>query len=219
MRILLIEGDSADALSIELMLKSESHSVFRTDLAEEAVTMREDFDIVLAGDPADTTAIGAVRKLRAADIKTPVLVISRRLGIEDKVRALASGGDDYLTKPFHKDEILARIVAVVRRANGHAHSIVRTGDLAINLDARTVDVSGSKVHLTGKEYQMLELLSLRKGMILTKQMFVEHLYGEDAPELKIIEVLISKLRKKLANYSQGKNYIETVWGRGYRLVD
>jgi two-component system cell cycle response regulator CtrA len=88
----------------------------------------------------------------------------------------------------------------------------------VNLDTKTVEVNGARVHLTGKEYQMLELLSLRKGTTLTKEMFLNHLYGGmDEPELKIIDVFICKLRKKLANASSGKNYIETVWGRGYVL--
>ena len=139
-------------------------------------------------------------------------------GIEDKVKGLGHGADDYLTKPFHKDELVARIHAIVRRSKGHAQSVIITGDLIVNLDQKTVEVDGARVHLTGKEYQMLELLSLRKGTTLTKEMFLNHLYGGmDEPELKIIDVFICKLRKKLATASSGRNYIETVWGRGYVL--
>ncbi|MHA1158983.1 MAG: response regulator transcription factor, partial [Alphaproteobacteria bacterium] len=134
------------------------------------------------------------------------------------VRGLGFGADDYMTKPFHKDELVARIHAIVRRSKGHAQSIINTGELAVNLDAKTVEVNGQRVHLTGKEYQMLELLSLRKGTTLTKEMFLNHLYGGmDEPELKIIDVFICKLRKKLAAATGGLNYIETVWGRGYVL--
>jgi two-component system cell cycle response regulator CtrA len=123
-----------------------------------------------------------------------------------------------MTKPFHKDELVARIHAIVRRSKGHAQSVIMTGELIVNLDAKTVEVGGQRVHLTGKEYQMLELLSLRKGTTLTKEMFLNHLYGGmDEPELKIIDVFICKLRKKLANAAGGANYIETVWGRGYVL--
>src|SRR5262249_11727313 len=94
----------------------------------------------------------------------------------------------------------------------------QTGDLVVNLDTKTVEVAGARVHLTGKEYQMLELLSLRKGTTLTKEMFLNHLYGGmDKPQLKIIGVLICKLRKKLTNATHRKNYSETVWGRGYVL--
>jgi two-component system cell cycle response regulator CtrA len=137
------------------------------------------------------------------------------------VRGLGFGADDYMTKPFHKDELVARIHAIVRRSKGHAQSVIQTGDLVVNLDTKTVEVTGGqRVHLTGKEYQMLELLSLRKGTTLTKEMFLNHLYGGmDEPELKIIDVFICKLRKKLSVATGGKNYIETVWGRGYVLRD
>jgi two-component system cell cycle response regulator CtrA len=122
-----------------------------------------------------------------------------------------------MTKPFHKDELVARIQAVVRRSKGHSQSVITTGKLTVNLDAKTVDVDGSRVHLTGKEYQMLELLSLRKGTTLTKEMFLNHLYGGmDEPELKIIDVFICKLRKKLA-LAGADNLIGTVWGRGYMI--
>ena len=123
-----------------------------------------------------------------------------------------------MTKPFHRDELVARIHAVVRRSKGHAQSVITTGELTVNLDTKTVEVQTQRVHLTGKEYQMLELLSLRKGTTLTKEMFLNHLYGGmDEPELKIIDVFICKLRKKLSVATGGKNYIETVWGRGYVL--
>ena len=125
-----------------------------------------------------------------------------------------------MTKPFHKDELIARIHAVVRRSKGHAQNVITTGDIRVNLDAKTVEVGDHRVHLTGKEYQMLELLSLRKGTTLTKEMFLNHLYGGlDEPELKIIDVFICKLRKKLAVATGGEHYIETVWGRGYVLRD
>ena len=159
-----------------------------------------------------------LRSLRVSKVKTPILILSGLAGIEDKVRGLGFGADDYMTKPFHKDELVARIHAIVRRSKGHAQSVINTGDLVVNLDNKTVEVSGARVHLTGKEYQLLELLSLRKHLTLTKEMLLNHLYGgKDEPGSKIIDVFICKLRKKLANASQGKNYIETVWGRGYVL--
>jgi two-component system cell cycle response regulator CtrA len=106
----------------------------------------------------------------------------------------------------------------VRRSKGHAQSVIQTGDLVVNLDTKTVEVNGVRLHLTGKEYQMLELLALRKGTTLTKEMFLNHLYGGmDEPEIKIIDVFICKLRKKLSLACGGENYIETVWGRGYVL--
>jgi two-component system cell cycle response regulator CtrA len=161
-----------------------------------------------------------LRSLRVSKVKTPILILSGLAGIENKVSGLGYGADDYMTKPFHKDELVARIHAIVRRSKGHAQSVIQTGDLVVNLDAKTVEVSCARVHLTGKEYQMLELLSLRKGTTVTKEVFLNNMYGGmDEPELKIIDVFICKLRKKLANASDGKDYIETVWGRGYMLRD
>ena len=221
MRVLLIEDDSATAQSIELMLKSESFNVYTTDLGEEGVDLGKlyDYDIILLDlNLPDMSGFEVLRTLRVSKVKTPILILSGLAGIEDKVKGLGFGADDYMTKPFHKDELVARIHAIVRRSKGHAQSVIKTGDLVVNLDTKTVEVGGQRVHLTGKEYQMLELLSLRKGTTLTKEMFLNHLYGGmDEPELKIIDVFICKLRKKLANASSGKNYIETVWGRGYVL--
>jgi two-component system cell cycle response regulator CtrA len=151
-------------------------------------------------------------------VKTPILILSGLAGTKDKVRGLGFGADDYMTKPFHREELVARIHAIVRRSKGHAQSVIQTGDLVVNLDTKTVELNGAQVRLTGKEYQMLELLALRKGTTLTKEMFLNHLYGGmDEPEIKIIDVFMCKLRKKLANASDGKDYIETVWGRGYVL--
>ncbi len=223
MRVLLIEDESQVAQSIELMLKSEGFNVYTTDLGEEGIDLGKiyDYDIILLdlGLP-DMNGYDVLKALRVAKVKTPILILSGRGGIDDKVRGLGFGADDYLTKPFHKDELIARIQAIVRRSKGHAQSVISTGDLTVNLDTKTVEVVGQRVHLTGKEYQMLELLSLRKGTTLTKEMFLNHLYGGiDEPELKIIDVFICKLRKKLAAATGGENYIETVWGRGYVLRD
>jgi two-component system cell cycle response regulator CtrA len=223
MRVLLIEDDSATAQSIELMLLSEGFNVFTTNMGEEGVDLGKiyDYDIILLdlGLP-DISGYEVLRTLRVSKVKTPILILSGMSGTEDKVRGLGFGADDYLTKPFHKDELVARIHAIVRRAKGHAQSVIQTGNLVVNLDTKTVEVDSERVHLTGKEYQMLELLSLRKGTTLTKEMFLNHLYGGiDEPELKIIDVFICKLRKKLANATGGEHHIETVWGRGYVLRD
>ncbi|WP_345116698.1 response regulator transcription factor CtrA [Bartonella jaculi] len=223
MRVLLIEDDKATTQSIELMLKSANFNVYITDLGEEGVDLGKlyDYDIILLDlNLPDMSGYDVLRTLRLAKIKTPVLILSGMSAIEDKVRGFGFGADDYMTKPFHKDELIARIHAVIRRSKGHAQSIIVTGDLTVNLDAKTVEVAGRPVHLTGKEYQMLELLSLRKGTTLTKEMFLNHLYGGmDEPELKIIDVFICKLRKKLEAVSSNVNYIDTVWGRGYVLRD
>jgi two-component system, cell cycle response regulator CtrA len=223
MRVLLVEDDSATAQSIELMLKSEGFNIYTTDLGEEGVDLGKlyDYDIILLDlNLPDMPGFDVLKQLRVSKVETPVLILSGTADTEVKVQGLGYGADDYLTKPFHKDELVARIHAVVRRSKGHAQSIITTGMVAVNLDAKTVDVNKQRVHLTGKEYQMLELLSLRKGTTLTKEMFLNQLYGGlDEPELKIIDVFICKLRKKLANATGGEHYIETVWGRGYVLRD
>ncbi|EAP90570.1 MAG: DNA-binding response regulator [Oceanicaulis sp.] len=223
MRVLLIEDDRATAQGIELMLKSEGFNTYVTDLGEEGVDLGKlyDYDIILLDlNLPDMPGFDVLKTLRVAKVDTPILILSGNADIDNKVRGLGSGADDYMTKPFHKEELIARIHAVVRRSKGHSQSIIKTGDIAVNLDAKTVEVNGQRVHLTGKEYQMLELLSLRKGTTLTKEMFLNHLYGGmDEPELKIIDVFICKLRKKLASATSGDHHIETVWGRGYVLRD
>ena len=221
MRVLLIEDEPTTAKSIELMLNGEGFNVYTTDLGEEGLDLGKlyDYDIILLDlNLPDMHGYDVLKKLRLAKVGTPVLILSGISEMDSKVRALGFGADDYVTKPFHRDELVARIHAVVRRSKGHSQSVIKTGKLAVNLDAKTVEVDGARVHLTGKEYQMLELLSLRKGTTLTKEMFLNHLYGGmDEPELKIIDVFICKLRKKLDAASGGQNYIETVWGRGYVL--
>jgi two-component system cell cycle response regulator CtrA len=223
MRVLLVEDDAATAQSIELMLMSEGMNVYTTDLGEEAVDLGKlyDYDIILLDlNLPDMSGYEVLRMLRVARVSTPIMIVSGLCGIEDKVRGLGFGADDYLTKPFHKDEMVARIYAIVRRSKGHAQSVITTDEMTVNLETKTVEVSGNRIHMTGREYQILELLSLRKGTTLTKRMFLNHLYGGmDEPELKIIDVLICKLRKKLSVATGGKNYIETVWGRGYVLRD
>ena len=221
MRVLLIEDEASTAQSIELMLKG--FNVYTTDLGEEGVDLGKlyDHDIILLDlNLPDMSGFEVLRSLRVAKVKTPILILSGLAGIEDKVKGLGIGADDYLTKPFQKDELVARIHSIVRRSRGHAQSVIQTGELVVNLDTKTVEVNSARVHLSSKEYQMLELLSLRKGTPLSKEMFLNHLYGGiDEPEVKIIDVFICKLRKKLANASNGKNFVETLWGRGHVLRD
>jgi two-component system cell cycle response regulator CtrA len=221
MRVLLIEDDRSIAQSIELVLQSESLNVYTTDLGEEGVDLGKlyDYDIILLDlNLPDMSGFDVLRSLRLSKVNTPILILSGATGIEEKVRGLGCGADDYVTKPFHKTELIARIHAIVRRSQGHAQSVVQTGDLIVNVDAKTVHINQVRVHLTGKEYQILELLSLRRGTTITKEMFLSQLYGGmDEPEIKIIDVFMCKVRKKLAEASNGKDYIETVWGRGYLL--
>ena len=223
MRILLVEDDPTTSKSIELMLQNANLNVYATDLGEEGIDLAKlyDYDLILLDlNLPDMNGHEVLRQLRIAKVETPILILSGADDTENKLKGFGFGADDYMTKPFHRQELIARIHAIVRRSKGHAQSVIATGKFAVNLDAKTVEVDGKPVHLTGKEYPMLELLSLRKGTTLTKEMFLNHLYGGmDEPELKIIDVFICKLRKKLSEATGGENYIETVWGRGYVLRD
>jgi two-component system cell cycle response regulator CtrA len=223
MRILLVEDDPTTSRSIELMLTHANLNVYCTDLGEDGVDLAKlyDYDLILLDlNLPDMSGHEVLRQIRQSRVETPILILSGSDDTESKLKGFGFGADDYLTKPFHREELVARIHAIIRRSKGHSQSVIKTGRVAVNLDAKTVDVENKSVHLTGKEYQMLELLSLRKGTTLTKEMFLNHLYGGmDEPELKIIDVFICKLRKKLAEATGGDNYIETVWGRGYVLRD
>jgi two-component system cell cycle response regulator CtrA len=221
MRILVVEPDHAVAQSIELMLKSESFNVYTTDLGEEALDLGKLYDydmIVMELNLPDVSGYTVIKRLRDAKVSTPILICSGLAGIEDIVKGLGIGADDYMTKPFHKSELCARIHAIVRRSKGHPVSIIATGNLSVNISTKTVTVNGQQIRFTAKEYTILELLSLRKGMIISKEMLLNHLYGGmDEPEIKIIDVFICKIRKKLRAV-KGHD-VETVWGRGYVLRD
>src|ERR1700727_291800 len=223
MRVLLVEDDSSTAKAIELSLASEGIICDTTELGEEGLEIGKiyDYDIIILDLMLpDIDGYEVLRRLRSARVSTPILILSGLSELDNKIKGLGFGADDYLTKPFDRRELVARIHAIIRRSKGHSDSVIVTGKLKVNLDARTVEVDAHPLHLTGKEYGILELLSLRKGTTLTKEMFLNHLYGGmDEPELKIIDVFVCKLRKKLAQAAGGENYIETVWGRGYVLRD
>jgi two-component system cell cycle response regulator CtrA len=223
MRALLVEDDRTTAQSIELILKAEKIVVDTTELGEDGLEIVRiyDYDIILLDLMLpDIDGYEVLRRLRDAKVETPILILSGLSELNHKIKGLGFGADDYLTKPFDRRELVARIRAIVRRSKGHSTSVIETGALSVDMTARTAAISGKPVHLTGKEFGVLELLALRKGTTLTKEMFLNHLYGGiDEPELKIIDVFICKLRKKLSSANGGENYIATVWGRGYVLRD
>ena len=223
MRVLIIEDDAPTAQSMALHLAAEGYEVELGTLGSEVLgrSAAGKFDIVLLdlGLP-DMSGVQVIRQLRAESVGTPVVVVSGTSDIESKVQALGGGADDYITKPFHKQELLARLNAIARRAAGRDDRVIRTGPLSINLDNHDVEVDGTRVHLTAKEFAVLEALSLRKGTTLTKEMLLEHMYnGMDEPGIKIIDVFICKMRKKLCDAGLPAECIDTVWGRGYRLQD
>ena len=223
MRLLLIEDDLNFAKSLELSLRHANFKIYSTRYGEEGIDLAilYDFDLIILdlGLP-DMPGFDVLCQLRLARVETPILILSADDGTEAKLKGFGDGADDYLTKPFHREELIARINAIVRRSKGHAQSIIRTGKVTVNLDAKSVMVGGQPVGLTNKEYQIFELLSLRKGTTLPKEMFLDYLYGGlDEPDVKIIDVFICKLRKKLSEATGGETYIATIWGRGYRLDD
>jgi two-component system cell cycle response regulator CtrA len=221
MRILIIEDDEIVASTLELFLRSEGFRTHTETLGEEALEVARlyEYDAILMDlNLPDMSGLEVLRKLRLNKVATPVLILSGQADIDTKLKCLTAGADDYLIKPANHAELVARLRAVVRRAKGHSQSIIQIGDLAVNLDIKSAEVDGERIPLSAKEYQLLELLALRRGTTLTKETFLNHLYGEmDEPEAKIIDVFVCKLRKKLSAYTKGKNYIETVWGQGYLI--
>ena len=220
MRVLLVEDDMTAARGITMVMKSGSAVVDHADTGEEALELLRHYDydvVILDLVLSDMEGFEVLRRMRGARNNTPVMVLSGLARPEARVKALGMGADDVLSKPFDRAELLARIQAVVRRSKGFSQPTLRLGPVQLNLDSRDVLVHGQPVHLTGKEYAILELLVLRKGMVLTKEAFLNHLYGGmDEPEMKIIDVFVCKLRKKLALAGAG-NVIGTVWGRGYTV--
>lgn len=223
MRMLLVEDDPNTARALELMLTTAKHSVFMTHLGEEGIDLAMNYAydlIILDLDLPDMNGMEVLRHLRIARIDTPILILTGSDDTESKLRGFGFGADDYMTKPFNRDELLARVQAIIRRSKGHSQAVIQIGDLTVNLNARSVEIRGKQLKLTGKEYQILELLSLRKGTVLSKEIFLNHLYGGiDEPEAKIVDVFVCKLRKKLSDAMAGQHMIETVWGRGYVLRD
>ena len=223
MNILIVEDDDLIAESIAMALEDEGHFYHITSTLEEGLSAAREgqFDaVVLDINLPDGDGFQFAKAIRRNQIDTSVLVVSGRSSVTDKVVALHSGADGYLTKPFDRQELIANLTAIIRRANGHADNKIVTGPIVVDLSKHEVMVGESRLDLTSKEYRILELLSLRKGSTLGKSHFLSYLYGGiDEPESKIIDVFICKLRRKLVESTGGDNYIHTVWGQGYVLRD
>ena len=222
MRVLIVEDDTSTAKSIKLILEAEKFVVDTTDTGEDGLDLGKlyDYDIIILDlKLPDMDGYEVLKKLRSAKIKTPVLILSGETQLDNKIKGLGFGADDYLTKPFNAKELIARIQAIVRRSQGHSHSVIKVGKMTVDLQERKVEIAGKKISLTNKEYSLLELLSIRRGNTITKEVILNHLYnGMDEPEGKIVDVFVCKLRKKLGKAS-GEEYIDTVWGRGYSLKE
>jgi two-component system, cell cycle response regulator CtrA len=222
MRVLMIDDDLVSNRALAQSLRQGGAVVDQLESGEEGLEMLRhyEYDIVLVDlTLSDIDGYEVVRRMRSARNDTPVLVTSALVRPQARVKAFAMGADDFLIKPYDTSECVARMQAITRRSKGFSQSVLRVGELELSLDTREVAVAGRPVHLTGKEYAILELLVMRRGMVLTKDVFLNHLYGGmDEPEVKIIDVFICKLRKKLAQAGAG-NVIGTVWGRGYTVRD
>jgi two-component system cell cycle response regulator CtrA len=222
MRVLLVEDDLTVAHGLSLILKGSGAIVEHAATGEEAIglTRHYEYDVVLLDVILpDVKGYEVVRCMRTMRNDTPVLILSGLSRPQAKVKGLSLGADDFITKPFNTSELLARVQAITRRRKCYSQPNLRLGGIELNLDSREVAVNGQEVRLTSKEYSILELLILRKGKLLTKDAFLNHLYnGTDEPERQIIDLYICRLRKKLA-VAGADNVIGTVWGHGYMLRD
>ena len=223
MRVLLIEDDGATAHSLALVLRANGFNVAATDLGEEGVDLGlvYDYDLILLDlSLPDMSGVEVLRMLRRASIGTPIMILSGSAELATKVRTFGFGADDYLTKPFDNDELVARVRAVIRRSKGHGPAVITVGPISVNLADKSVRVDGEPVYLTTKEYQIVELLAQRRGATVTKEMFITALYGGiDEPDIKIIDVFVCKIRRKISEVSGGERFIENVRGLGYVLRD
>lgn len=222
MRSLLVTKDVQAAEILSDFLRTNDIVSEHASEGEEALEMvrHYDFDLVIAeGSLPDMDVLELVRRMRIARIDVPVLVLAAAGRSDLRVRLFSAGADDVIVRPFDTAELVARMRAVLRRYRGFSDASLTVGPLTIRQDRREVSVGSTEVKLTGKEYAILELLVLRRGSVLTKDAFLNHLYGGmDEPEAKIIDVFVCKLRKKLALCGAG-DLITTVWGRGYMLRD
>jgi two-component system cell cycle response regulator CtrA len=221
MRALLIESDHAATRSIEAMLGREGIYMNGADTGEDGIDQcrHYDYDIVILNLRfPNMNGLDVIRALRKAQIRIPILVLSATTAIESRVNALDAGADDYLTMPFHESELVARIRALVRRSCGHSDPAITTGKLTVDLASRTAAVNGITLMLTNKEYQILELLALRRGTTLNAEKLINHIYADgEGPESPTVELFICRLRKKLADATGGDRCIETIKRRGYLL--
>lgn len=223
MRILSVESDRPLITTVSVLLKGRAMMVDVVHCIPEAVDLARiyDYDLIIVSPLFERDICSdMIKTLRQVPLTVPLVVLATHNDLEEKLRCFDAGADDYLIFPFDPRELTARVDAVVRRFKGHPDSVVRIGALEINFSQKNVTVLGQKLALTAKEYALMELLALRKGGVLSKEQILNHLYGGiDEPEMKIIDVFLCKIRRKIEKLSGGQHYIHTVWGRGYVLKE
>ena len=222
MKILIIEDDTALAKTVQIVFKKLNIQSDHVESGDEAIEYLSTYTydlIMLDVLLPDTHGVELLKLIRKKGVNTPVLIVS---GLDDnkyKVDGLNQGADDYITKPFNQEELIARVNAIIRRSKGFPTSVINIGPLQINLDSKLAYLNNKNVGLTNKEYAILEILALKQGKPVPKDYLLNQLYGGiDEPEPKIIDVFVCKLRNKLKKITN-KNYIGTIWGQGYVLAD
>lgn len=221
MKILIIEDDLLLSDSLADMLSDHGFSVEQACDASEAFDFLSSYSfqaVILDLGLPDMKGEACLKQIRADHPVLPILILSGRDDLDMRLTTLEAGADDYMIKPYQSPELVARLRANIRRANGYGENILAIGDLQLDLRRQLVEANGRTLNLTRKEFEVLRLLFLQKGGVVAKSAFLDHLYGGmDEPEIKIIDVFICKLRKKLDAALGGAPLIETVWGRGYRV--
>jgi two-component system response regulator PhoP len=221
MRVLVVEDEAALRAALVTALQAAGYLVQAAPDGEEGLFAATEYPCDLAvvdlGLPR-LPGLELIRQLRAAGKTFPVLVLTARDRWQDKVEGLQAGADDYVTKPFHVEEVLARVQALLRRAGGHADPVLRAGVVAVDPRSQAVAVNGVAVELTTFEYRLLEYLMHHVGEVVTKTELAERLYPDDAErDSNTVEVFVGRLRRKL-DPEERWHPIETLRGRGYRLV-
>jgi len=221
MRILLVEDEAPLRETLAARLKREGYAVDMAADGEEGLYMGREvpFDVAIIdlGLPKKS-GMELINDLRAAGQRCPILILTARTSWQDKVTGLKQGADDYLVKPFHVEELLARINALVRRASGWTKPVLECGPIVLDTTAQTVKVEGQVADLTSYEYKVLEFLILHAGELVSKADLTEHIYQQDFDrDSNVLEVFIGRLRRKLDPDNTLKP-IETVRGRGYRFA-
>ncbi|WP_100658431.1 response regulator transcription factor [Alteromonas flava] len=220
MRLLVVEDDSRLLMQLDSFLRSNGYSVDLADDGEKALFLIQehpyDLAIIDIGLPK-LDGFEVIRKARSADVQCPILILTARDRWQEKVEGLDAGADDYLTKPFHNEELLARVKALIRRASGQPNPLIELGPIAMDTRSEEITVAGRVLDLTAYEYKVMEYLLMNPSKIVSKTELTEHIYDQDFDlDSNVIEVFVGRLRKKIDPDGHLKP-IETLRGRGYRL--